>query len=404
MPQIKQTIRSDFPILERKIGDNKLVYLDNAATTQKPLQVINALTNYYTNVNSNVHRGAHKLADEATELFEDARYKVKCFINANATEEIIFTRGVTESINLVANVLTADMNDESEIIISELEHHANIVPWQLLAKRSGAKLKVCRISDDGNLDIYDLKNKLNMHTKLVAISHVSNALGTLLPIDEVIKLSHANGAKVLIDGAQAVAHLDVDVRMLDCDFYTFSGHKLFGPTGIGILYGKKEILEVLPPWQAGGEMIDRVTFEETTFNQLPYKFEAGTPNIAGAVGLGVAIDYLARIDLSDLRHAEHLLVLMALEELRKIDGIQIVGNPSYRVSIISFLIEGSHPQDVGTLLDQQGIAVRAGHHCTMPLMNRLNLPGTVRASFSLYNSEADVIRLIKGVKKVKSFV
>ena len=404
MPQIKHTIRSDFPILERKIGDNKLVYLDNAATTQKPLQVINALTNYYTNVNSNVHRGAHKLADEATELFEDARYKVKCFINANATEEIIFTRGVTESINLVANVLTADMNDESEIIISELEHHANIVPWQLLAKRSGAKLKVCRISDDGNLDIYDLKNKLNKHTKLVAISHVSNALGTLLPIDEVIKLSHANGAKVLIDGAQAVAHLDVDVKMLDCDFYTFSGHKLFGPTGIGILYGKKEILEVLPPWQAGGEMIDRVTFEETTFNQLPYKFEAGTPNIAGAVGLGVAIDYLARIDLSDLRHAEHLLVLMALEELRKIDGIQIVGNPSYRVSIISFLIEGSHPQDVGTLLDQQGIAVRAGHHCTMPLMNRLNLPGTVRASFSLYNSEADVIRLIKGVKKVKSFV
>ena len=404
MPQIKQTIRSDFPILERKIGDNKLVYLDNAATTQKPLQVINALTNYYTNVNSNVHRGAHKLADEATELFEDARYKVKCFINANATEEIIFTRGVTESINLVANVLTAGMNDESEIIISELEHHANIVPWQLLAKRSGAKLKVCRISDDGNLDIYDLKNKLNKHTKLVAISHVSNALGTLLPIDEVIKLSHANGAKVLIDGAQAVAHLDVDVKMLDCDFYTFSGHKLFGPTGIGILYGKNEILEVLPPWQAGGEMIDRVTFEETTFNQLPYKFEAGTPNIAGAVGLGVAIDYLARIDLSDLRHAEHLLVLMALEELRKIDGIQIVGNPSYRVSIISFLIEGSHPQDVGTLLDQQGIAVRAGHHCTMPLMNRLNLPGTVRASFSLYNSEADVIRLIKGVKKVKSFV
>ena len=404
MPQIKQTIRSDFPILERKIGDNKLVYLDNAATTQKPLQVINALTNYYTNVNSNVHRGAHKLADEATELFEDARYKVKCFINANATEEIIFTRGVTESINLVANVLTADMNDESEIIIIELEHHANIVPWQLLAKRSGAKLKVCRISDDGNLDIYDLKNKLNKHTKLVAISHVSNALGTLLPIDEVIKLSHANGAKVLIDGAQAVAHLDVDVKMLDCDFYTFSGHKLFGPTGIGILYGKKEILEVLPPWQAGGEMIDRVTFEETTFNQLPYKFEAGTPNIAGAVGLGVAIDYLARIDLSDLRHAEHLLVLMALEELRNIDGIQIVGNPSHRVSIISFLIEGSHPQDVGTLLDQQGIAVRAGHHCTMPLMNRLNLPGTVRASFSLYNSEADVIRLIKGVKKVKSFV
>ena len=404
MPQIKQTIRSDFPILEREFRDNRLVYLDNAATTQKPLQVINSLTNYYTNVNSNVHRGAHKLADEATELFEDARYKVKTFINANVTEEIIFTRGVTESINLVANVLTAEMNDESEIIISELEHHANIVPWQLLAKRSGAKLKVCRISDDGNLDIYDLKNKLNKHTKLVAISHVSNALGTLLPIDEVIKLSHAKGAKVLIDGAQAVAHLDVDVKMLDCDFYTFSGHKLFGPTGIGILYGKKEILEVLPPWQAGGEMIDRVTFEETTFNQLPYKFEAGTPNIAGAVGLGVAIDYLARIDLSDLRHAEHLLVLMALEELRKIDGIQIVGNPSYRVSIISFLIEGSHPQDVGTLLDQQGIAVRAGHHCTMPLMNRLNLPGTVRASFSLYNSEADVIRLIKGVKKVKSFV
>ncbi len=398
------SIRDDFPILARQVHGESLVYLDSAATTQKPQIVIDAVCDYYRNLNSNVHRAAHALADEATRAFEDARDKVRRFVHAQQREEIIFTRGTTESINLVANALTTRLRPDDEILITYLEHHSNIVPWQMLAERTGARLIASGVTDQGEIDLEDLQARLTERTRLLAVGHVSNALGTVNPIDIIIEHAHAAGALVLIDGAQAVAHLPVDVQRLDCDFYAFSSHKLFGPTGMGVLYGKRALLDELPPWQGGGEMIEHVTMERTTYNQLPYKFEAGTPHIAGAVGLGAALDYLEGLPREALMEEENRLVNLAISELKQMPGVRLVGEPEQRLSIVSFLVDGAHPNDVGTLLDQQGIAVRTGHHCAMPLMARLGIPGTVRASFSLYNSEADVGRFVAGVRKVQSFV
>ena len=398
------SIRGDFPILSRHANGNPLVYLDSAATTQKPQVVIDAISNYYAVTNSNVHRAAHALADEATTAFENARDKVRGFLNARAREEIIFTRGTTESINLVANALSNRLQPGDEILISHLEHHSNIVPWQMLAQRTGAQITACNITPNGDLDLDDFQQKLSPDTKLVAIGHVSNALGTVNPIAQIIEWAHAVGSLVLVDGAQAVAHLSVDMQRLDCDFYAFSSHKAFGPTGIGVLYGKLELLEGMPPWQGGGEMIQHVAIEHSTYNQPPYKFEAGTPNIAGAVGLGAAIDYITALPRAELAAQEERLVNLALSQLKQIEGVTLVGEPTRRQSIVSFLIDGAHPHDVGTLLDQQGIAVRTGHHCAMPLMQALNIPGTIRASFSLYNSEDDVDRFLASIRKAQSFI
>ena len=404
MPDVTTSIRDDFPILAREAHGEPLVYLDSAATTQKPLAVIDAVRDYYSRVNSNVHRAAHALADEATRAFEDARDKTRDFINAQTREEIIFTRGTTESINLVANAITDQLRPGDEILISHLEHHSNIVPWQMLAQRSGARLVACDVTPSGDIDLDDFQKCLGARTRLVAIGHVSNALGTVNPIEWMIEQAHAVDALVLIDGAQAVAHLEIDVQRLDCDFYAFSSHKVFGPTGVGVLYGKRQLLDALPPWQGGGEMIERVTIERTTYNQLPYKFEAGTPNIAGAVGFGAALDYLSSLPRGELVAEEDRLVALAISQLKQIDGVRLVGEPAQRLSIVSFLVDGAHPNDVGTLLDQQGIAVRTGHHCAMPLMDRLQIPGTIRASFSLYNSVEDVDRFVAGIRKAKSFV
>ncbi|MBH79991.1 MAG: cysteine desulfurase CsdA [Gammaproteobacteria bacterium] len=401
---MSQSIRADFPILGRQAHGEPLVYLDSAATTQKPQAVIDAVSGYYETMNANVHRAAHALADEATQAFEAAREKVRAFINAPTREQVIFTRGTTESINLVANALSQRLSPGDEILISRLEHHSNIVPWQMLAQRSGATLVACDITDSGDIDLEDFARRLNDKTRVVAINHVSNALGTVNPVETLIGQAHAVGAVVLIDGAQASAHLPLDMVSLDCDFYAFSSHKMFGPTGIGVLYGKRDLLEALPPWQGGGEMIEHVTMEHTTYNVLPYKFEAGTPNISGAVGLGAAVDYLTSIPQADLVAQEHRLVQLAVSELKQMPGVRLVGEPERRLSIVSFLVHGAHPNDIGTLMDRQGIAVRTGHHCTMPLMQRLGIPGTVRASFSLYNSEDDVDRFVAGIRKAQSFV
>ena len=397
-------ISGDFPILARQVNGQPLTYLDSAATTQKPQAVIDAIRRYYARTNANVHRAAHALADEATKALEDARNKVATLIGAGEPRELIFTRGTTEAINLVAACLTERFGPGDEVLITEMEHHSNIVPWQLLCQRSGATLTACRVTPAGEIDLEDFHAKLGPRTKLVAVGHVSNALGTLNPVAELIDAAHRQGALALIDGAQAVQHLDVDVRGLDCDFYAFSAHKLFGPTGIGALYGKATLLEELPPYQGGGEMIEHVSIERTTYNQLPYKFEAGTPNIAGAVGFGAAVDYLTGLPLHALWERESGLVSQAVSHLKQIPGVRMVGEPDQRVSVVSFLIDGGHPHDFGTLLDQQGIAVRTGHHCAMPLMERLGIPGTIRASFALYNSATDVRRLVAGVEKAIEFV
>ena len=401
---MSQSIRADFPILGRQAHGEPLVYLDSAATPQKPQAVIDAVSGYYETMNANVHRAAHALADQATQAFEAAREKVRAFINAPTREQVIFTRGTTESINLVANALSQRLSPGDEILISQLEHHSNIVPWQMLAQRSGATLVACDITDSGDIDPEDFARRLNDKTRVVAINHVSNALGTVNPVETLIGQAHAVGAVVLIDGAQASAHLPLDMVSLDCDFYAFSSHKMFGPTGIGVLYGKRDLLEALPPWQGGGEMIEHVTMEHTTYNVLPYKFEAGTPNISGAVGLGAAVDYLTSIPQADLVAQEDRLVQLAVSELKQMPGVRLVGEPERRLSIISFLVDGAHPNDIGTLMDRQGIAVRTGHHCTMPLMERLGIRGTVRASFSLYNSQDDVDRFVAGIRKAQSFV
>lgn len=397
-------LRADFPILQRTVRDRPLVYLDNAATTQKPQTVIDAISDYYQRYNANVHRAAHQLADEATRALEAARAKVAGLLGAPDADTIVFTRGTTEAINLVAWGLTAQIKPGDEILITALEHHSNIVPWQLLTERTGATLRAVDVTDDGDLDLQDFHAKLTTNTALVAVGHVSNALGSINPIGAIIADAHAVDALVLIDGAQATANLDIDVVALDCDFYACSAHKCFGPTGIGALYGRSELLEALPPWQGGGEMIETVTLESSTFNRPPYKFEAGTPNIAGAIGFGAAIDYLRSQPLEALRQAESELVARTVAHLKQMPGIRLIGEPARRSGVISFLAEEGQPDDIGTLLDQQGIAVRTGHHCAMPLMSRLELPGTIRASFGLYNDEQDSERFLAALSKSLTFL
>ena len=398
------SIRGHFPILQRSSRGKPLVYLDNGATTQKPQCVIDAVNDYYQLHNANVHRAAHELAEEATALLEGARTKAQHFVHAAHREEIVFTRGTTEGINLVAQVLTGRVEPGQDIVISELEHHSNIVPWQLLAQRTGANIKAIDIDEQGNLDLRDAARKITDNTAILALTHISNGLGTVNPVDELIQQAKAVNALTLIDGAQAVLHTNIDVQALDCDFYVFSGHKMFASTGIGILYGRLALLNELPPWQGGGEMIDHVSIASSTYQSAPFRFEAGTPNIAGAVGIGAAIDYLADLPLQTLIDEEAALVNRAVAGLKQIPGLRIIGEPTKRASVISFLLDGGHPNDVGTLLDQQGIAVRSGHHCNMPLMTRLGIPGTVRASFSLYSDDTDVDALLAGVEKAATFL
>jgi len=396
-------LRGQFPILSQSVRGKPLVYLDNGATTQKPEAVIQAIDAYYRECNSNVHRGAHYLSDEATARFENARQSVADFINASR-EEIIWTRGTTESINLVASCYGASLKAGDEVVISTLEHHSNIVPWQMVCQRSGALLKVIPLNGDGSLDLAAYRALLNERTRIVAVTQVSNSLGTVNPVAEMIRDARKVGAVTVIDGAQAVSHFSIDVRALDCDFYAFSGHKLFGPTGIGVLYGRKALLEAMPPWLGGGEMIETVTFERSTWNSLPYKFEAGTPNIAGAIGLGAAIDWLQAQDRTALAAHEAALLRDATARAEAFQGMRLIGTAPDKIAVMSFLLDGAHPHDVGQLLDQQGVAVRTGHHCTMPLMDCLGIPGTVRASFSIYNDSTDIERLFNALEKVKSFL
>ncbi|MAR91553.1 MAG: cysteine desulfurase [Pseudomonadota bacterium] len=400
-----ERIRQDFPILHQQVNGKPLVYLDNAATTQKPVAVLDAVNRYYREINSNVHRGAHRLSDLATREFEAARDTVQRFINAPHSHEIIWTRGTTESINLVAQAFGRNsFRPGDEILISAMEHHSNIVPWQILAQQTGAQLKVIPVHADAELDMEAFSRLLSERTRLVSVVHVSNALGTVNPVREIVRQAHEVGARVLLDGAQATPHWNVDVQTLDCDFYAFSGHKVFGPTGIGVLYGRTELLEQMAPYQAGGEMIEKVSFSGTTYNTLPYKFEAGTPHIAGAIGLAAAIDYLAQFDREQLLAHEQRLLEATLERAGADPQIQLIGRARDRASVFSFLLEGAHPNDVGTLLDQQGIAVRTGHHCAMPIMDQFNIPGTVRASFAFYNTLDEVERLFAGLEKCKTFL
>ena len=394
------TIRNLFPILHRKVKGKDLVYLDNAATSQKPIQVIDALVHYYTHYNANIHRGLHTLADEATAAYEAARVAVQEFIGAAFHEEIIFTKGTTESINLVARSWgSAFLQREDEIIISSLEHHANIVPWQMIAEEKGAILKVIPMDDNGVLDMGAYSNMLSDKTKFVSIVHVSNALGIINPVEEIIALAHEKNALVLLDGAQSSVHLDIDVKKLDCDFYVFSGHKIYGPTGVGVLYGKRELLEKMPPFLGGGEMIKEVTFEKTTYNELPFKFEAGTPNIADVIVMKPAIDFINNYGKANIRAHEEELLTYATRKLKEIEGLKIIGDVQNKVSVISFVIEGVHPQDLAILLDNQGIAVRTGHHCAQPLMQRLGIVGTTRVSFAAYNTLEEIDVLISALYK-----
>lgn len=393
-------IRQQFPILRQDVAGKALVYFDNAATTQKPDCVIQALSDYYTQANANVHRASHSLSARATHAFEQARETVKAFINARSSKEVIWTRGTTEGINLVANSLGSLLRAGDEILLSSLEHHANIVPWQLLAERQNLRIRVIPLLENGELDLDAYANLLNSKTKLVALTHASNALGTINPIKEMIAQAHQVGAKVLIDGAQATAHFAVDVQALDADFYLFSGHKLFAPTGIGVLYAKQTILEAMPPWQGGGEMIEHVSFSTSRFNQLPFKFEAGTPNIAGAIGLATAINWLGRLDRQLLLNHEQQLTQRALSGCENIKGFTRIGQPESHVSLLSFTLEQSHQQDIGILLDQQGIAVRSGHHCAMPLMQTLGVQGTTRASFCFYNTFAEVDQFVQALEQL----
>jgi cysteine desulfurase/selenocysteine lyase len=394
------TIRNLFPILHRKVKGKDLVYLDNAATSQKPIQVIDALVHYYTHYNANIHRGLHTLADEATAAYEAARVAVQEFIGAAFHEEIIFTKGTTESINLVARSWgSAFLQRGDEIIISSLEHHANIVPWQMIAEEKGAILKVIPMDDNGVLDIGAYSNMLSDKTKFVSIVHVSNALGIINPVEEIIALAHEKNALVLLDGAQSSVHIDIDVKKLDCDFYVFSGHKIYGPTGVGVLYGKRELLEKMPPFLGGGEMIKEVTFEKTTYNELPFKFEAGTPNIADVIVMKPAIDFINNYGKANIRAHEEELLTYATSKLKEIEGLKIIGDVQNKVSVISFVIEGVHPQDLAILLDNQGIAVRTGHHCAQPLMQRLGIVGTTRVSFAAYNTLEEIDVLISALYK-----
>ena len=395
-----EAVRRDFPILSREIGGKPLVYLDSAATSQKPQVVIDALVAYYSDINANVHRGVHTLSQEATDAYEGARSKVREFINAAEDAEIIFTRGTTEGINLVAQTLGAQRAEQgSEVIISNMEHHSNVVPWQILCEQRGARLRVVPINEDGELLMDEYEKLLGPQTALVSIVHMSNALGTINPVKDIVAMAHAHGVPVLLDGAQSVPHLPVDVRDLDCDFYAFSGHKLFGPTGIGVLYGKREWLESMPPYQGGGEQIKSVTFEKTIYNDLPYKFEAGTPHIAGVVGLGAAIDYVNDIGLERAAAYEHELLEYGTEQLQAIEGLRLIGTARQKASVLSFLLDNIHPHDIGTVLDTQGIAIRTGHHCAQPLMQRFQIPATARASLAFYNTRAEIDALVEGIHR-----
>ena len=396
-----ERIRRDFPLLEEKVHGRKLVYLDNAATTQKPRQVIDALVQFYTSGCSNVHRGVHLLSERATASFESARSKLRRFINARDDREIVFVRGATEAINLVAGSFgKAHVKPGDEILISGMEHHSNIVPWQVLCEERGARLRVVPINLRGELLFEEYEKLLNPRTSLVAVTHVSNALGTVNPVRDIVELAHRNGTPVLIDGAQAVQHLHVDVQALDCDFYAFSGHKMYGPTGIGVLYGKERWLESMPPYQGGGDMITSVTFEKTVYAKLPHKFEAGTPDIAGVIGLGAAVDYLEATGIDRIAEYEHGLLTYGTEVLRAVPGVRIIGTAPGKTSVLSFTLEGVHPHDVGTILDQEGIAVRTGHHCAQPVMDFFGIPATARASLALYNTREELDCLAAGLRRV----
>ena len=398
-------IRETFPILKREINGKPLIYFDNAATTQKPLSVINAISDYYISYNANIHRGVHTLAEKATEAYEATRKKVRDYIVAKSSEEIIFTYGTTDGINLVAHSLGKTyLNKGDEVIISEMEHHSNIVPWQMICDELGAVLKVIPVNDSGELEIEAYKKILNGRTRIVSIVHVSNTLGTINPIKEIIKEAHKYGAKVLIDGAQAAAHIDIDVQDLDCDLYAFSSHKMFGPTGVGVLYGKSDLLNEMIPYRGGGEMIKEVTFEKTTYNDLPFKFEAGTPNIADVIGFSEAIKFIEGFNKEELFQREMELLHYATERLSEIEGIRFIGTAKEKISVISFVIDQIHPFDVGVMLDAGGIAVRTGHHCTQPLMNRFEIEGTIRVSLSIYNTKAEIdilVNKLKVISKIK---
>lgn len=397
--------RAAFPILDQLENDHSLVYLDSGATSQKPLQVIEALDHYYRSQNANVHRGVYGLSERATEAYEGAREKVRGFINAGFTEEVIFVRGTTEAINLVANSWGMHfLNPGDEVVLTEMEHHSNIVPWQLLRDQIGIKLVVVPIDEKGEVSIDAFKACLTSRTKLVSVVHMSNALGTINPVKDMTELAHDAGAKVLLDGAQAVPHMQVDVQNLNCDFYAFSAHKMYGPTGIGVLYGKKDILEAMPPYQGGGDMIHSVTFEKTEFNVLPYRFEAGTPHIAGAIGLGAAVDFMQSLGQDNIAQYENELLQYATAELKQIEGLRIIGEASQKGGVISFIIDGVHPHDMAMLMDQDGIAVRASHHCAMPVMQKFNVPATIRASLGVYNNKCDIDRLVEAVIDAKDML
>ena len=395
-------LREDFPILRQKVHGKPLVYLDNGATSQKPQAVIDAVNQFYAAENSNIHRGVHYLSERATAAYEVAREKVRRFINAEVDNEIIFVRGTTEAINLVAQCYGRTfLKPADEVIVSAMEHHSNIVPWQMLCEQTGAKLRVIPINHDGELVIEEFSRLLNERTKFVSITHVSNALGTIVPVKEIAAAAHERGIPVLVDGAQAVPHLRVDVRDLGCDFYAFSGHKMFGPTGVGVLYGQRELLDAMPPYQGGGDMISLVTFEKTHYNVLPYKFEAGTPHIAGGIGLGAAIDYLLGLDWEALAVHEHRLLSYATDALASIDGLRIIGTAKEKAGVLSFVLNNVHAHDVGTILDQEGVAVRAGHHCAMPVMQRFGVPATTRASFAFYNTTGEIDVLAQAIHQVR---
>jgi cysteine desulfurase/selenocysteine lyase len=397
-----QKIRRDFPVLHQQVHGKPLVYLDNAATTQKPLAVIEAISKYYRHDNSNIHRGVHTLSERATEAYEEVRVAAQKFLNAASSKEIIFVRGTTEAINLVAQTYgRKNIGNGDEVVITAMEHHSNIVPWQLLCEEKGAKLRVAPINDRGELLLDEFEKLLGPKTKIVAIGHLSNALGTINPVREIVRMAHARNIPVLVDGAQAAPRMQVDVQELDCDFYALSGHKLYGPTGIGILYGKMELLEAMPPWQGGGDMIASVTFEKTIYNRLPYKFEAGTPNIADTIGLGAAIKYLNSLGLERIEQHEAELLNYATQAVGAIPGVRLVGTAKKKAGVLSFVMDEIHPHDIGTILDSEGIAVRTGHHCAQPVMQRFNIPATARASFGLYNTQEEIDALVAGIHKVQ---
>jgi cysteine desulfurase / selenocysteine lyase len=397
-----QAVRRDFPILHQQVHGKPLVYLDNAATTQKPLPVIEAIENYYRHDNSNIHRGVHALSERATEAYEQVRLAAQKFLNAADSREIIFVRGTTEGINLVAQTYgRKNVGAGDEVLISAMEHHSNIVPWQLLCEEKGARLRIAPIDDRGELLLEEFEKRLGPKTKIVAVGHLSNALGTINPVREIVRLAHARGVPVLVDGAQAAPRMAVDVQALGCDFYTISGHKMYGPTGIGVLYGRTELLEAMPPFQGGGDMIASVTFDKTIYNRLPYKFEAGTPNIADTIGLGAAIEYLNKLGLDEIERHEADVLAYATSELESIPGVHLVGTAREKAGVLSFVMDEIHPHDIGTILDREGIAVRTGHHCAQPVMQRFNIPATARASFGLYNTREEVDALAAGVHKVR---